>query len=1337
MAKLSETPLRDLPPVTPLTLGLWTTAAQAARILLDAGTGEALVLDGGRPLGVVTTRGLARVMATGVGSAAHLAVRDVMDPVAVSPDADMLPAALRHMLAAPSRRLAVVDAMGHAIGILAPYHVARLCGSLDDLAGRTVASAMARAVVTAGPNEELSLVLDRMVRMGVGGVVVAEADRPRGMFTARDAVALLAAQGDIQGRRVAACMRVPVVAISPQLPLVEAVGGMDGAGAGRLAVTDAAGYLLGLLSWTDVAALMSRLLTEAESARLREQTDLYRDLYDNAAQGLFRLDLDGRPLAANKTLARLLGYRDVADLLRQARHSAHPLRLDVPERRELLVRVLAQPEPISFELCSPRESRAPSRVSCFLRTVRNALGFPAFLEGCCAEIPADAPSRGELSREGGYRSLVEHQTELICRFDANGRLLFVNTAFARYWGKTPEVCVAENFQPEIPEEDAAVLTKRVASLCPQRPTTGFEHRVIRPDGRIRWQRWMRRALFDASGNLLESQAVGRDVTARKLAEWRLKNQCQLALARVESIPLPVFFKDPDGRYVGCNQTFETLLGIPRGRIVGHMACDFFPPALAGLFASKDAELVAAGGWQVYEAELPTVAGPRDMVVRKAVVRDAEGNVSGIVGLAIDVTERKKAEAAALKVRDELEAGLARYAEELRLANDRLVAEAANGARAEALLRQQTRFQETVLSAIQDGLSVLAPDLTLLMVNRAIRSMYSLPDDPAGRKCHEVYHGKDAPCQECPCLRAVATRKPAVSLMPRMDGQAQSGWLEVFCYPLFDDEGGMTGVVEIVRDVTTDKKLEAELAAALERAEAASQAKGAFLANMSHEIRTPLNAVLGYVQLMLRDHLEPRQRERLSVVEESAETLLSIINDILDYSKIEAGRMEIKAESFDLVRCMEAVIKEQEVMARNKGLSLTCDIAPDAPRDIRGDGLRLRQVLRNLVNNAVKYTDKGGVSLRVSLLRRDDALADGRVMLRFAVADTGTGIPPAQQATIFNSFTQVDGGLTKRQAGTGLGLAICRRLAGLMGGDVFLESTPGEGSVFWLDCPFETTLTTPAKVGQRDVSETRDVVLPKLRILLVEDNRVNRVFASDLLESRGHEVAIAENGRAALDFLAQQAVDVVLMDIQMPVMDGLAATRSIRAGHMNIDPGLPVIGLSAYAMDQERERFLAAGLDDYIIKPIDVEAFFSAVSRVLARRGRIPVLGGGPSGSRPDAVLDTAGLAAQYRDKSGLLVRVGREFVSSVPEQMATLEAALLQGDLSVCERVAHTLKGNAAMFGASAMRALAAEAEMAAASGDASRVRLLTPALSDACLSVVSGMDELLRHLENKPLERS
>jgi len=1327
MASLSETPLRDLPPTRPLTLGLWTTAAAAARTLLEAQASEGLVLDGGRPLGVITSRGLSRLLARHAEQTTHLAVRDIMDPVAVAPDAELLPAALRHVLAAPSRRLAVVDVKGMTVGVLAPSHVARAYGGGDELAGRTVAEAMTRTVVTARSEEMATTVLGRMARATVGSVVVVDAaDKPQGLFTARDAMELLARERPLRNLRLGECMRAPVVAVSPQMGLDAALGGMDGQGGGRLAVTAAAGFLLGLLTWTDIVKVLVEACAEVEDVRHREEAAFYRDLYDNAPQGLFRMDLDGRLLTANATLARLVGFDSADTFLNRGRQIVHPLRLDLPERRELLIRALSSPQAVSFESRVFHQDGTSSRISCIVRAVRDEVGAPTHLEGACADAEGgDAPGAGLLNEES-YRSIVEHQTELICRYSPEGRLILANAAFARYWGTTPEDCVAKNFQPDVPEEDRIRVANRLGALTRERPTTGFEFRVLRPDGRLRWQRWTCRAIFDAAGRLLEYQAVGRDITGRKRAEERLRAQCLFAQTLLEAMPAPVYYKDANGRFQGCNKAFESLLGMPREQVIGHDDYAVLPAEQAAVHIGKDRELIHRGGRQFYETSLETAIGQRHVLLRNSLFRDGDGNVAGIIGIALDITERKQAEVAATRIRSDLEAGLARHAEELREANSRLTAEVAERQRIEVELRRSTLFLESVLNAIQDGICVLGPDMTVLKANKAMRMLYAKHGEPEGQKCHAAFRSQPSPSAKCPFHHTLSTGKLAICSVPKLDGDEAVGWLEIYSYPLFAEDGAVSGVTEIVRDVTARKKLESELAAALELAEAGSQAKGAFLANMSHEIRTPLNAVLGYVQLMLHDSLESRQRERLTVVEESAATLLSIINDILDYSKIEAGRMEIKAEPFDLMRCLEAVIREQEVLARDKGLELTLDCDPGLPRVVRGDGLRLRQILRNLVNNAVKYTEKGGVTVTAALETVGQPEATGtRVMLRFCVTDTGLGIPEDQQATIFDSFTQVDGSLTRRQSGTGLGLAICRRLAGLMGGSLSLESQPGAGSVFYLLCPFEEVRFAIPVSRPADV-EAGDATLPPLRILLVEDNRVNRMFAEDLLASRGHTVVTADDGRAALDYLATNPVDVVLMDIQMPVMDGLTATRAIRGGEPGIDPELPVIGLSAYAMDQERERFLAAGLDGYITKPIDERDFFATVRQALAKRGRTAA---SRKPTPPAEASAAPGAAAPHRARSELMARVGREFQISVPQQLATLETALRDSDLTVCERVAHTLKGNAAMFGAAAMRAAAARAEAAAANGDIRAVRAVAPSLAEACRAVVDNMDTFLSRL--------
>jgi two-component system CheB/CheR fusion protein len=353
--------------------------------------------------------------------------------------------------------------------------------------------------------------------------------------------------------------------------------------------------------------------------------------------------------------------------------------------------------------------------------------------------------------------------------------------------------------------------------------------------------------------------------------------------------------------------------------------------------------------------------------------------------------------------------------------------------------------------------------------------------------------------------------------------------------------------------------------------------------MSHEIRTPMNGVIGMTELALMEPVPPRAAEYLRLVKQSGLALLEIINDILDLSKIEAGKVELDRRPFLLREAVEAALKPLELIARHKGLEFLQSIDPEVPDPVLGDSGRLRQILTNIVGNAVKFTEAGRVAVSVSLAEDSPA---GRACLLFMVKDDGIGIPADRLAAVFEPFAQAGGSAHVKYGGTGLGLSISRELVEAMGGAVRANSMPGRGSTFHF-----SVLLDLSEAPVEQPSAPQPVARPQgatLRVLLVEDNQVNRILGIELLERRGHLVETAENGREALDRLRSGVFDLVLMDIRMPVMDGEEATRRIRAGEAGPDnAAVPVVALTAHALAGDRERFLATGMDDFLSKPLDL------------------------------------------------------------------------------------------------------------------------------------------------------
>ncbi|MBT5055204.1 MAG: response regulator [Gemmatimonadetes bacterium] len=487
------------------------------------------------------------------------------------------------------------------------------------------------------------------------------------------------------------------------------------------------------------------------------------------------------------------------------------------------------------------------------------------------------------------------------------------------------------------------------------------------------------------------------------------------------------------------------------------------------------------------------------------------------------------------------------------------------------------------------------------------------------------------------------------------------------------------------EVSRREMAESEAQQAQEIAEVANRSKSAFLANTSHEIRTPLNAILGMAQVLGEEDLTDEQTSYLQTLTQASEGLIRVVDDILDLSKIEAGQLELEVLPFDPREVIEQVCRTIEPRIQDRGLQFDVHLDDHLPPRLEGDSGRLRQILLNLLSNATKFTEKGSIRL-VAEISTDTK------ELNVAVSDTGIGIPPERQVAVFEPFQQADTSTTRLFGGTGLGLSICRRLAHMMGGSIDLTSTPGHGSTFRLVLPFDTAQMDPETRPEVTPDEEQAPTAPQqLRVLLAEDNALNRRVARALLASDQHEIVEAENGRIAVAAYHEQPFDLVLMDIQMPEMDGFDATAALRAYEQEQgSPRVPIIALTAHAMQGDRERCLAAGMDDFVSKPIRKAALREAIDRVMRVQTKAdlshpatiepPIESSGLDPSALQELRELAGMDADFSFEGFVTL-----FMEIAPQTLDAARGALRDMDTAALHRHVHTLRGSAREVGATGL----------------------------------------------------
>ncbi|MDT7816103.1 MAG: two-component system, sensor histidine kinase and response regulator [Acidobacteriaceae bacterium] len=551
---------------------------------------------------------------------------------------------------------------------------------------------------------------------------------------------------------------------------------------------------------------------------------------------------------------------------------------------------------------------------------------------------------------------------------------------------------------------------------------------------------------------------------------------------------------------------------------------------------------------------------------------------------------------AAEQRENLEAQVHERTEMLSRTNAELSAEVAECVRVEAVLRDSTELVMLLLESAPEAIYGIDLEGNCTFCNPACLHLtgYEEPAELLGRNMHEVIHfakadGTPYPVEECVIYRAFVERMGTHGddeVLWRKDGSSFAA--EYWSRPLHRNHQVIGAVVTFI-DISARKQAEEILRTAKTAAEAASRTKSEFLANMSHEIRTPLNGVIGMTNLALATDLTDEQREFLETAKLSSDALLTVINDVLDFSKIEAGKTYLEAQDFNLRDSLQNIMKAFALRASEKRLTLSCDIDEQVPVMVCGDAYRLRQILTNLLGNAIKFTLAGAVALRV----RANHVDGENAALHFTVSDTGTGIAANACKMIFDPFTQADSSTTRTFGGTGLGLAISARLVKMMGGEIRVESELGRGSEFHFTAHFGVSNVVEDR-AIKTVATAAPVNGSSLRVLLAEDNAVNRLVVTRLLEKRSHHVVAATTGREALAALSRENYDVVLMDVQMPDMDGFETTRTIRTMEKHTGRHQRIIALTAHAMIGDQERCLEAGMDAYLSKPIRPQELYEAL-----------------------------------------------------------------------------------------------------------------------------------------------
>ncbi len=981
----------------------------------------------------------------------------------------------------------------------------------------------------------------------------------------------------------------------------------------------------------DLAMIVVRLI-ESKRARetLRVSEQRFRGAFETAAHGIALVSTEGAWLAVNASICRMLGYTEAELLATDFQAITHPddLESDLANVRAVLAGVID-----TYQI-EKRYFHKDGRIIWALLTVSlvtRSDGRPHYFVSQVHDITARRQAE-ELLRhsEERYRMVAENATDIITLYGIGLGAIYISPACERVLGYRPDELMRRTVDDAVHPDDLRLFLDVRRTLETGIGETKAEYRVRHKDGRFIWVEGSFRSIALTGTTPERILTVVRNIDDRKRAEESLRHSEERYRALADNATELITLREPgpEGRLLYVSPAIRTVLG--------YSPEEFAALPQESLIHPDDFAGLAESGTRLLGGD------ERVTSIHRLLHRD--GSYIWVeVSMSVVLAEDGRSKQFMAVVRD---------------VNTRKIAE-------ENAERLQTLLTEAI-DAMQDGVALFDADDRLVLVNRALRDgLTGYPDVYVpGHTYAEIVEryliailGDEPAVLEAGMPVAIERHRNADGT-PEEFHNKRGLWIIDRQFRTRDG-----GVLSVTTDISPLKNAALEIAAARDAAEEANRAKSIFLANMSHEIRTPMNAIIGFADLLLDRGLSVEQEQQVSMMRDAGKSLLGIINDILDFSKIEAGKLELEKVPMDLTAVVDGACALIRGEAAAKGLVFRVDRASDLPDWILGDATRLRQVLVNLLNNALKFTKRGSITLGV---RRDDD--DGKERLLLEVSDTGIGIPAHRQHQLFQNFSQAHQVSLNHYGGTGLGLAISKRLVEAMGGTIGVRSAEGGGSTFWftIDCLAAGAQTISAVPVSCEVRP--------MRILVVEDLRVNQIVVETMLVAAGHRVTLAANGAEAIEVLRRGDFDLVLMDVQMPIMDGVTATAAIRSMS---DPvrAIPIIALSANAMVEEVERCKAAGMNDHLAKPIDRHLLLSTI----ANWSGVAPVNSAPRSSSEIAILDDTVLddleAHLGKAKLAVLADLCRQEIN------ATIAAVRSDADRERLARQAHAMVSVAGSMG--------------------------------------------------------